>query len=173
MYRVEDRVYTFFDVEGLYSWQSEKHLREGKYKADRFFLLEQNYGRGIHVSKQDTLRIQPFSQDALSAFYYVRTLPLHVGDEIEIPNFENGKLYDIIVKVLRKETVKVPAGVFDTIVIEPLLPSEGIFKHKGRIQVWVTDDVRHMPVKMTSKIIIGAIGANLTNSEGVKLADAE
>ena len=48
----------------------------------------------------------------------------------------------------------------------------GIFKHGGQIRVWLTDDEKKMPVKMTTKIYLGpiglgSIGANLVKYEGV------
>jgi hypothetical protein len=48
-------------------------------------------------------------------------------------------------------------------VVEPILKSEGIFKSKGRILVWLTDDARRLPVKVTSKVPIGSISVALTD----------
>ena len=117
------------------------------------------------MSKGDTIHIPPFVQDALSALYFVRTQPLHVGDTFRIPHFDNGNLYDLAVIVHKKEKIKVPAGTFQTILVEPLMASEGIFKRKGKLNIWMTDDERRIPVKMTSKIAIGSIGANLARIE--------
>jgi len=41
------------------------------------------------------------------------------------------------------------------------LKSEGIFKQKGKLTVWLTDDKLKIPVKMKSKILIGSIGTNM------------
>ena len=46
--------------------------------------------------------------------------------------------------------------------IEPLLRAGGIFKNKGRLVVWITDDERRMPVLMKSKVTIGSISVVLT-----------
>jgi hypothetical protein len=97
-------------------------------------------------------------RDALGGFYYVRSLDLPVGSEVTV-NYADGKITKpIVVKVLRKEQVTVPAGTFDTIVVEPVLEeTEGIFKQEGRIWIWVTDDEKKMPVILKSKIAIGEI----------------
>jgi hypothetical protein len=63
--------------------------------------------------------------------------------------------------VLERETISVPAGKFDCLVLEPLLTATGIFKHEGSIKVWVTDDRLHMPVLMKSKVLVGSIHAEL------------
>ena len=63
---------------------------------------------------------------------------------------------------LRREMIEVPAGRFKTGVVEPFLRQEGIFVQKGkRLQVWLTDDERHVPVFMRVEIIFGSISAYL------------
>ena len=37
-----------------------------------------------------------------------------------------------------KETVEVPAGKFDCIIVEPLVQEGGLFKSEGSILVWMT-----------------------------------
>jgi hypothetical protein len=54
-----------------------------------------------------------------------------------------------------------PSGTFDTIVIKPLMKSEGIFSRKGDIFIWLTDDLKHIPVKMQTKAAVGSIIATL------------
>lgn len=164
-FKVEDRVVSYLDRKGLFSWRTEKHIREGKYRAERLYDLDQWRGVARNVIKGDTVMIPRFVQDALSALYFSRTQTFKEGDEIQIPHFDNGKLYNMTVRVGSKEKIKVPAGTFQTILVEPLMASEGIFKHKGQMQIWLTDDQRRIPVKMTSKIIIGNIGAHLTSIE--------
>ena len=61
-----------------------------------------------------------------------------------------------------KESISTPAGDFDCLKVEPILLATGIFRNKGKIFVWLTDDRLHMPVLVRSKIIIGAIHAKLT-----------
>jgi len=57
----------------------------------------------------------------------------------------------------------VPAGKFDCILVEPVLKSEGVFKSKGSIYVWVTDDDRRIPVLVKSKVPVGSISVSLTD----------
>ncbi|MCI0531862.1 MAG: DUF3108 domain-containing protein [candidate division Zixibacteria bacterium] len=161
-YNVNDRAESYLDVEGIYPVWFEKHLREGKYKSDRWVRFD--HTRHIAVSsKGDTLKIPPFVQDVLSVMYYVRTQPLEVGKSVLLDNYADGKNYPLEVKVLRKEKKKVEAGVFNCIVVEPLIQEgAGIFVHKGSITVWLTDDKNRLPIYMKSQVIlIGSISAEL------------
>ena len=66
-----------------------------------------------------------------------------------------------------KETVEVPAGKFDCIIIEPLVKEGGLFKHDGNIIIWLSDDNLKVPIKVRTKIIIGYVEAVLTGYEGL------
>lgn len=93
--------------------------------------------------------------DPLSAFYALTKKDIQVGQSEFIDIFDNKKLWNTEVRVLRKERIRVIAGEFDTIVVKPLLKSEGIFLRKGEMHLWVTDDERKLPVLFTSKAKIG------------------
>ena len=101
----------------------------------------------------------------LSSFYYVRTVPLKVKKAFDIDNYGDGKLYPLKVLVHKKMRVEVPAGVFDCIVVEPVIRGEGIFNQKGRMAIWLTDDERRIPVLMKSKVLIGSIDVRLKSIE--------
>ncbi|GBD98309.1 hypothetical protein BMS3Abin07_00320 [bacterium BMS3Abin07] len=93
--------------------------------------------------------------DPLSAFYAITKMPLEVGRSEYIDIFDNKKLWKTEVRVLRRERVRVLAGEFDTIVIKPILKSEGIFLKTGDIYIWVTDDDKKLPVLLKSKVRVG------------------
>lgn len=99
--------------------------------------------------------------DMLSSFYYFRTIPLQVGASHFIDIFDCKRLWNTEVKVLRREELVTPLGRFRTIVIQPLLKSEGIFARTGDMFIWLTDDNRRIPVQMKSKVIVGSITATL------------
>jgi len=159
-YPVRDTMRSQLDAAGLFSWRYEKHMREGDYRKDQVVDFHQD--SGFAVDGTDTIPIALYAQDVLSALYYVRTQKLEVGQSLRIPNMTDKMNYDLEVRVLARETVTTPAGEFTCLKVEPLLQAAGIFKHEGRVTVWMTDDRLHMPVLMKSKIVVGAIHAELT-----------
>ncbi|MDH3889966.1 MAG: DUF3108 domain-containing protein [candidate division Zixibacteria bacterium] len=160
-YTVDDRVESVIDAVGLFSWRFEKNLREGSYRSDRMYAFDQR--EHFTVYKGDTIEVAPWVQDAISVLYYVRSQELNVGSSLYIDNFTDGKNYPLEVKILKKENITVEAGNFDCVVVEPLTQSVGVFKHEGRLKVWLTDDRLKMPVLMKSKILVGSISAELTD----------
>ncbi len=158
-FEVRDRYESYMDTTELYSLRYEKHIREGKFKRDESVEFDQIAHRATYKDK--IVPIPPRAQDVLSALYYVRTLPLEVGNSISLANHTDRKNYPLMIKVHGRERVKVEAGEFDCLVVEPILLGPGIFTQKGRLMVWLTDDARRMPVLMKSKVVIGHVAAVL------------
>lgn len=142
------------------------NLREGKHRRNREVVFERGSSKAIYIdyinNERNEFEIPPVIFDPISSFYYLRTVNLEVGKSVYVAIFDNKKVWDVEVQVLRKERIEVPAGEFDTIVIKPLMRSEGIFLRKGDIHIWLTDDKRRIPVMLKTKIKIGSINANLT-----------
>jgi hypothetical protein len=159
VFKVRDRHDSLLDYENLFSLSFEKHLREGKFKRDEKVTFDQKRHLAVYADKQ--VPIPPNTQDFLSALYYARTLPLDVGEAMAMANHTGGKNYPIYIKVLRRERVKVPAGEFDCLVVEPVLQTTSLFENKGKLTIWVTDDTVRMPVLLRSKVVIGAFEAVL------------
>lgn len=160
-YNVDDRAETIIDAAGLFSWRFEKNLKEGSYRSDRQYDFDQvNH---FTVYKGDTIEVESYVQDALSMLYYIRTQELKPGASFYVENFVDGRKFTTQVKIIKKEKISVEAGSFDCIVVEPLMSSVGVFKHKGSLKVWLTDDRVKMPVLMKTKVIVGSISAELTD----------
>ncbi len=173
-FKVEDDIYAYMDTRGIFTWRFEKRLNEGKYHDVKIIDYDQRSGFATMTNDgvpEDTSEITMFVQDAISALFYFRLQPLEIGKTIDINVHDIRKTYPMKIEIQGKERVETPAGNFDCIKVEPVLESAGIFKSKGRIWIWFTDDERHLPVKMSSKILIGSITAYLKKYEAGKLLD--
>jgi len=159
-YSVRDSVESIVDYDGIFSRKFHKKLREGGYKADKTTLFDQR--RHLAITGADSIPTYAFVQDALSSLYYVRTRDLIPGQDILMDNHTDRKNFPLKIVVYRKETVEVPAGKFDCVVIEPIMRAEGIFKAKGRVWIWLTDDQYKMPVMMKTEVFfLGSVSAQL------------
>jgi len=148
-------------------------VRKGRHKRDKVTYFEKKTeGKPQKVIYNNILddSVEEFFfdrqvYDPLSAFYEMTKWDLKAGQSTFIDIFDSGKLWNTEVKILGKERVEVPAGKFDTIVVRPMLKSEGIFAKTGDITIWATDDERKLPVLLKSKAIIGHFSAELVEGQ--------
>ena len=169
IYRVEDRYYTFIDVEAIVPWRFEQHIREGNYQRD--FVAE--FDQRAHRAKttEGEYEIPPYVHDIMSAFYYARTMDYSQskpGDMYTLFNFYKDKSHELGVKFLGRQELEVEAGTFNTVVLEPLVKEGGLFKSEGRIVIWLTDDELKVPVRVNTKVIIGSIDTELREYSGLR-----
>jgi hypothetical protein len=153
-------VESFVDYEYLYTLRFQKNIREGKYRHQETVEFDQENHRA-HYSTGQVIEMTPESRDILISLFWARLFPLEVGKSLYIDNHTDKKNYPLEVKVYKKETLKTIFGKVECLLVEPVLRTPGLFEHKGRLWVWLTNDQRRIPVLMTSKIIIGSINAVL------------
>ncbi len=168
IFKVRDRYETYLDIEGLFPWRFEQHIREGSYSRDFSAFFDQRKGKA--KTSEGEYDIPKYVNDIVSALYLARTFDyskMKVDDRVNLKNFYKNKVYELDLKYHGKETVEVSAGKFDCIVIEPLVQEGGLFKSEGSILVWMTNDALKIPVKVKTKVIIGAIDGELTSYDGI------
>jgi hypothetical protein len=168
IYKVRDRYETYLDVEGLFPWRFEQHIREGSFSRD--FSAFFDHRRKIAKTSKGEYEIPLYVNDILSAFYIARTYDystMKINEVIKMQNFYKDKVHDLDVKYLGKERITVPAGTFDCLIVEPLVREGGLFKSEGNIVIWLADDDLKIPVRVKTKVIIGSIDAELTKYEGL------
>lgn len=167
-FKVRDRYETYIDVEGMFPWRFEQHIREGSYSRDFSAFFDQRKGKA--KTSKGEFEIPKYVNDIVSAFFYARTLDyskMKVGDKVNLQNFYKDKVYDLDVVYHGKETIEVDAGKFECIIVEPLVKEGGLFKSEGSIMLWMTNDDAKMPVRVKTKVVVGAIDADLTGYSGV------
>ena len=170
LYKVRDHYDTYIDIDGIYPVRFEQHIREGKYKRDFSATFDQT-AHTVSTTDNSTYQVPEFVHDILSAYYFVRTLDLksmHKDDVVHLSNFYKNKTHELDVRILGRQQVEVEAGTFKCVVIEPLVKEGGLFKSEGRIVIWLSDDDRKIPVKVSTKVVIGSIDAVLTSYSGTR-----
>lgn len=169
IYKVRDTYTTWLDVDGIFPWQFTQKLREKNFSKDFKAVFDQ-VGHKAKTS-EGTFEIPAFVHDIVSAFYYIRTQDLEnarQGDVIKLQNFHDRETHELLVKVLGRQQITVDAGTFDCVVIEPVIARGSPFGFEGRLVLWMTDDDRKIPVKVSTHIPIGTIDAELKHYRGTR-----
>ncbi len=168
IYKVRDRYSTIIDSAGLFPWRFEQHIREGNFSRDFIADFDQVH-HYAHTTDRDH-RIPPYVHDMLSAFFYARVVDFSsfkTGERLHLQNFYKDSTYQLDVKYRGKQECEVEAGTFNCVVVEPLAREGGLFKSDGKVTIWLTDDERKIPVRVSTKILIGSIDAELIEISGI------
>lgn len=170
-YKVRERIDSYTDKAVTHSLLYKKR-QTGKIKRDITVSFDWRKNVATYRNfdeKPRTTKIDAGTFDPLSAYFFFRTLDLGQTNNITRPVTDGKKLVQGRARILRRERVIVPAGRFDTIVVEPDMKKvQGVFdKKKGaRLLVWLTADSRHLLVKAESKVVVGAVVAELISYSG-------
>lgn len=98
--------------------------------------------------------------------------PLAPGKTYTFDVFSGGNRYVFAFKVIGRERLTTALGTFDALKVEPSVVwlSEGSFrKDATQTTLWISDDARHLPLRIESAVYIGSIKADLvqvTNGPG-------
>jgi hypothetical protein len=140
---------------------------EGSHRRNKETIFDPQRDKVIYINHKDNTR-QEYDMngrllwDVMSGFYYARRQPLETGKSFYISMFDSNKFINTEVKVLRREHMELFDGrEISTIVVEPILKTEGLFQKTGEILIWLTDDDQRMPVRMETKLKIGRVTAEL------------
>jgi hypothetical protein len=171
-YRVNDVAESFMDTEGLFSHKYSLKLDESRQRRDVLELYDYRKKKAYYWSKweiqdkeprneQSEIPMDSFTQDGLSSFFYVRTLPMEQGKSYEFPVVNNGKLRVVRVTVIAREELNTRIGTFPAIKLKPEVVLDGILQNNGDSFLWISDDPQRRLLKMDAKIRVGSVIAYL------------
>lgn len=183
-YRINDTAESWFEAERRYSCKLRVNQDESKLQRDVLEIHSAEKGETLlHDRKQRkgealeeikaTFKVTPFSQDSLSAVYYMRALPLKVGYKAKVPVISEGRMLSVLIQVTRRETDwEVPREDEDDEEDIPVLAvnlkkldEQGNPIAGAENTVWVTDDERRIILQIDVTARIGRVTAKLKRYE--------
>ena len=160
-FHVRDSTVSWFDTTTMSSLRFVQHIREGRYHADRDYRIDPERGTYTKLDDPEVKSVRAPLDDA-SFLYFLRSVPLEVGRTYEFDRYFQPEGNPIVIRVLRREQVTVPAGTFKAIVVQPEFRTPGIFSKKGHAEVWLADDSTHMMLMLKSGLSFGSLNLYLT-----------
>jgi len=159
-YRVDDVLESWIDRADFNSLRFVQDFDEGGRSRERRFEIFPERAVFQENDKAEEASIANPLDDG-SFLYFIRTIPLEVGRTYEINRYFRPDRNPVVVKVVGRETITVPAGTFQTLVIQPVIKSKGIFSENGQARIWLSDDERRIMVQMKSRTKIGSLNLYL------------
>ena len=173
LYRMRDYFREDFDF-GSWRPDAVAILQHEKSRQDRWqasFNSDRTLITAVRTNKQNRTWIRRFTGGApwgpFSGAMIALSQPLNVGQKYTFDVFSGGNRYVFAFKVLDREQLTIGLGTFKVLKIEPSVVwlSEGSFRDQASAMlIWVTDDSKHLPIRIESAVFIGSVRADLTHA---------
>lgn len=160
--RVDDRFESWIDVKSFSSLRFVQDLKELGKERERHY----EFYPDRQVFTENNKPEQPSVENPLddgSFLFFVRTVPLEVGKTYEFNRYFRPDRNPVIVKVLRREKIKVPAGTFETLVLQPIIKTSKLFADGGQALIWLSDDSLRIMVQLKTKLSFGSLNLYLSS----------
>jgi hypothetical protein len=151
---VDDLLQSWLDPVEMRALRFKKDQKEINYETHRvyeFFPDEGRWSRSDGSTEEGRLA-SASPLDDVSFIYFIRSLPLRVGDRYVLNDYFKEDGNPVVIEVLGRQTVKVPAGEFQTVVVKPTIKTDGLFGEGGEAVFYFTDDSLHLLVLMQSRM---------------------
>ena len=160
-YRVNDQYESWIDRHTGNSLRFKQDLNEGRRDVERLFEIFPE-SAAFQENGEDTTQTSVKNPlDDGSFLYFLRTIPLAVGETYVFERYFRPDRNPVTIKVLRKEHIEVPAGEFDAIVVQPVIKTTGIFSENGHAEIWLSDDENRIMLQMKSGLSFGSLNLYL------------
>jgi hypothetical protein len=165
-FRVRDRYETYMDEESLSPVVFIRKVDEGGYHINQ----SQLYGKDQVNSNGKVYTIPEYTQDMLSAYYFARTMDLSnakEGDVFSVNSFIDGEIWPLKIRFVGRETISTDVGEIRCLRFRPIVQKGRVFKKEEDLNVWISDDKNHIPVRAQANVLVGSVKMDLVSYENL------
>ena len=170
LFKVQDDFDSFFDPQTLCSRRILKKVSENS--RHREINIVFNKERGVALQDDRDLntpknppkhienKISGCVEDIVTAFYFLRHQPLHLGQDIHVSLNDGGQTHDVAVEVQARDQLHTALGNRMAFRLEPKIFGT-LYNKQGRLLVWLSNDAQRLPLRIKMTISVGTITGNL------------
>ncbi len=164
-FKVRDRYETFIDKDALLPWMFVRRVYEGGVTINQDYKFN-HYTNKVDVGSGEKVEIPDGTQDMISAFYSARNIDLtnaKEGDVFTINSIVDKEIWPLKIRYVGKEKITCDIGTFNCVKFRPIVQKGRIFKHEDDLNVWLTDDKNHVPLRAQAKLVVGSIKLDIVS----------
>lgn len=168
-FKVRDRYETFIDKDALLPWMFVRRVNEGGYIINQDYKFN-HYVNKVDVGQGEKVDVPPGTQDMISAFYSARNLDLSQakeGDVFTISSIVDKEIWPLKIRYVGKETIKCDIGTFKCLKFRPIVQKGRIFKKEEDLNVWITDDKNHIPLRAQANLLVGSVKLDIISAKNL------
>jgi hypothetical protein len=143
----------------------ERAIRQGRRQLDRRFVFDHAAGQvrmwTSPAAAPIVLRIPPHTRDALTAYWYVRTLPLDPGTAVTLPVNDGGRTRLLTVGGAMREHITIGERAVPAVRIDLRIAERVPRRDPVRAVVWLSDDDRRVALAADVEAGFGRVRVEL------------
>jgi len=159
-HRLFYKLETLVDTTTLLPTHASIYSEEGRHRRTKTTAFDRTHGTATYELRTATIVTRQMDipagcYDALSVLYALRAAALETGAHLRAPVADSGRIYDVDFHVLRRELVRLDdTRVFAWRIVPTIRQASGRPEASG-IVLWIADDGRRVPVKITVDLTLG------------------
>ncbi|HKE56015.1 MAG TPA: DUF3108 domain-containing protein, partial [Pyrinomonadaceae bacterium] len=158
LFVANDAISSYVDPKALLPFRTEFNLAEGRRRLVRTFTINQDRGSAT-TNTGEKIDIPVGTHDYLSFFYAFRSFNLNPPKRNAISMLVENKAKTIFVSALKREVVDLGGQKIPAIAVS--LTTDDPQSDKYQFRLWVSDDSRRLPLRVTCVTELGALRADL------------
>lgn len=168
-FKVRDRYETYMDKDALLPWLFVRRVDEGGYRFSQDYAFN-HYTKKVDIGNNEKFDIPNGVQDMVSAFYSARNMDLSnakEGDIFSMNCFLDKELWPLRIRFMGREVIETDMGNFRCLKFRPIVQKGRVFKKEEDLNVWISDDKNHLPMRVQADVLIGSIRMDITATKNL------
>ena len=158
LFSANDQISSYVDPKALLPFRSELNLAEGSRRLNQILTINQDYGTATS-DKGERIEIPIGTHDYISFFYLARTFNITPPRRNAVSILVNNKPKTLFITSIRRETVQIGSQSIPAVQLS--LTTDDPEPDKYLLRVWISDDKRRLPLRLTASTVAGPIRADL------------
>jgi hypothetical protein len=154
----KDQIDSYVDPKGLLPYRTVLNLVEGARRLNSTLTVNQDTGT-VTTESGKRIEIPVGTHDYLSFFYAFRTFNLTLAKNNKIPVLVENKPKTVSVTATKREQIGIGQRVVPAIALT--ITTDDPEPDKYQFRVWVSDDRRRLPLRITAMTQAGPVRADL------------
>ena len=158
LFFVNDQLSSYVDPSTLLPFRTELNLAEGKWRTTRGYNLDQDRG-AVTTDKRERIEIPVGTHDLISLIYAIRTFDLSPLKRNAISILAISQPRTLFVTSQRREIIELNGQKIPALLLT--LTTDDPQSDRMELRMWVGDDARHLPLRISAVTPLGVAHADL------------
>lgn len=158
LFFASDQINSYVDSSTLLPFRTELALIEGSRRSNQTLSIDQDHGALITGSGQ-RIEVPVGTHDYVSALYALRSFDLAPPKRNAVSLIVNNRPHTLFITSLRRETITLGGQSIPAVQLS--LTTDDAQSDKYALRLWVSNDKRRLPLRITAMTQLGPLRADL------------